>query len=102
MKREPPTVEDLEAFSEQLNGPLGVALRAAGVIIERRMRERRQAWTDLDDSQVVELFLSAFMEAAPRAYPHNNPADLERAVAAMAQVIRMEIAATADSSQSMN
>lgn len=102
MKREPPTVEDLEAFSDQLEGPLGVALRAAGAIIERRMRERRQAWTDLDDSQVVELFLSAFMEAAPRAYPHKNPADLEQAVALMAERIRMEMAATASGSHSLN
>lgn len=102
MKREPPTVEDLEAFTKQLTGPLGVALRAAGVIIERRMRERGQAWTDLDDNQVVELFLSAFMEAAPRAYPHKNPVDLEQALMAMAESIRMEMAATADSSQSMN
>lgn len=102
MKREPPTVEDLEAFSEQLNGPLGAALRAAGEIIEQRMRERGQAWADLDDSQVVELFLSAFMEAAPRAYPHNNPAALEHALTAMAEGIRMEMAATADGSQSLN
>lgn len=102
MKREPPTVEDLEAFSEQLNGPLGAALRAAGEIIEQRMRERGQAWADLDDSQVVELFLSAFMEAAPRAYPHNNPADLEQALTLMAEGIRMEMAATADGSQSLN
>ncbi len=102
MKREPPTVEELEAFSDQLEGPLGVALREAGAIIERRMRERGQTWADLDDSQVVDLFLTAFMEAAPRAYPHQNPADLERAVAAMAQGIRMEIAATAASSPSVN
>ena len=102
MKREPPTVEDLEAFSDQLEGPLGVALRETGAIIQKRMRERGQAWADLDDRQVVEVFLTAFMEAAPRAYPHKNPADVERAVAAMVQGVWMEIAATAVSSPSVN
>lgn len=102
MKREPPTVDDLEAFSEQLKGPLGVALRAAGVIIERRMRERGQAWADLDDSQVVDLFLTAFMEAAPRAYSHSERAVVEAAVEAMARSIYMELAATADGSRALN
>lgn len=102
MKREPPTVEDLEAFTKQLTGPLGVALRAAGVIIERRMRERGQAWTDLDDSQVVDLFLAAFMEAAPNAYSHSERAVVEAAVEAMARSIYMELAATADGSKALN
>ena len=93
MKRRERTLEDLAAFVEDLKGPLGTALRATGVILERRMRERELTWAELDDNQVVELFLSAFMEAAPPAYPHKNPADLERAVAAMAEGIRMEMAA---------
>jgi hypothetical protein len=42
------------------------------------------------------------MEAAPRAYSPKNAADLEQAVAVMADGIRMEVAATADSSQSLN
>ncbi|MNS13803.1 hypothetical protein D3C72_454040 [compost metagenome] len=102
MKREPPTVEDLEAFSEQLNGPLGVALRAAGVIIERRMRERGQAWADLNDSQVVDLFVAAFMEAAPTAYSSSERSVVEAAVEAMARSIYMELAATADGSRALN
>jgi len=102
MERDERTLEDLEAFAEELKGPLGTALRTTGVILERRMRERGLTWADLDDNQVVELFLSAFMEAAPRAYPHRNPADLEQAVAAMAEGIRMEMAATADGSPSIN
>lgn len=102
MKRDERTLEDLEAFAEELKGPLGTALRTTGVILEQRMRERELTWADLDDKQVVELFLSAFMEAAPRAYPHKNPADLERAVGAMTEGIRMEMAATADGSQSLN
>lgn len=100
--REPPTVEDLEAFAEQLNGPLGAALRAAGVIIERRMRERGQAWADLDDRQLVDLFLAAFMEAAPTAYSPSERAVVEAAVEAMARSIYMELAATADGSKSLN
>jgi len=102
MKREPPTVEDLEAFSDQLEGPLGVALREAGAIIERRMRERDQAWADLDDSQIVDLFLTAFMEAAPNAYSHSERAVVEAAVEAMARSIYMELAATADGSRALN
>ena len=43
------------------------------------------------------------MEAAPRAFfRHKNPADLEQAVAVMAEGLRMEMAATANSSQSLN
>lgn len=102
MKRDERTLEDLEALVEELKGPLGTALRSTGVVLEQRMRERGLTWAELDDNQVVELFLSAFMEAAPRAYPHKNSADLEQAVAAMAKSIRMEMAATADSSQSLN
>lgn len=97
-----PTVEDLEEFHEQLQGPMGTALRATGVILEQRMRERGLSWADLDDHQVVELFLSAFSEAAPDAYPLKNSADLEQAVAAMAESIRMEMAATADGSSTLN
>ncbi len=102
MKRDERTLEDLEVFSEKLNGPLGVALRAVGVIIERRMRERGQAWADLDDSQVVDLFLTAFMEAAPNAYSHSERAVVEAAVEAMARSIYMELAATADGSRALN
>lgn len=102
MKRDERTLEELEAFAEELKGPLGGALRSTGVILERRLRERDLSWADLDDNQVVEMFLSAFMEAAPGAYPHKNSADLEQAIAAMAESIRMEMAATADGSQSLN
>lgn len=102
MKREPATVDDLEAFAERLEGPLGRALLAAGVIIERRMRERGLEWGDLDDQQVVDLFTSAFMEAAPHAYSHIDRLIVEKAVAAMAKCITMELAATSDGSRSMN
>lgn len=102
MKRDERTVEDWEAFDEELKGPLGTALRTTGVILEQRMRERELTWAELDDNQVVELFLSAFMEAAPRAYFHKDPADLEQAIAVMAEGLRMEMAATADTSQSLN
>lgn len=102
MQREPATLDDLEAFAEQLRGPMGTALRAAGVIIERRMRERGVEWGDLDDRQVVDLFTSAFMEAAPHAYSHIDRSVVEKAVAAMARSITMELAATSDGSRSIN
>lgn len=64
MKRDERTVEDWEAFAEELKGPRRTALRTTGIILKRRMRERELRWAELDDNQVVELFLSAFMEAA--------------------------------------
>lgn len=102
MKREEPTVEDLEAFAEQLNGPIGAALRSAGAIIERRMRERGLAWADLDDHQVADLFMSAFMEAAPEAYPHADRTALEKAIAGMAVDIAMQLSANVEESPSVN
>lgn len=102
MKRPTSTVEDLESFTEQLNGPLGVALRSAGVVIERRMHERGVTWDDLSDQQVADLFISAFMETAPRAYSHIERGIVENAVAGIAKSIRMELSATVDGSKSIN
>lgn len=102
MKRDERTLEDLEAFAEELKGPLGTALRTTGVILEQRMRERELTWADLDDKQVVELFLSAFMEAAPTAYSSSERAVVEAAVETMARSIYMELAATADGSRALN
>ena len=59
MKRDERTVEDWEAFAEELKGPRRTALRTTGIILEPRMRERELTWAELDDNQVVELFLSA-------------------------------------------
>jgi hypothetical protein len=63
------TEDELEAFHQRLQGPLGEALRKTGVILERRMRDRGTSWDDLTDHQVADAFVSAFMEAAPEAYP---------------------------------
>lgn len=96
------TLEDLEDFAERLNGPLGDALRATGVLLERRLRERSLVWADLDDNQVADLFLTAFLEAAPDAYPHVERAVVEEAVQAMAANVKMELAANAGGSTTPN
>lgn len=102
MTRERATLEELEIFAERLKGPLGVALREAGAILHRRMRERGLAWADLDDRQVGDLFMSAFIEAAPSAYPQLDRSVVEDAVRAMAENIFMELAATADGGDAIN
>lgn len=96
------TLKDLEDFAERLNGPLGDALRATGVLLERRLRERSLVWADLDDNQVADLFLTAFLEAAPDAYPHVERAAVEEAVQAMAANVKMELAANAGGSTTPN
>lgn len=102
MKRKERTLEEVEAFADQLEGPLGTALRGAGKIIERRMRERGQQWPDLSDRDVVDLFVTALMHAAPGAYSSTSRDVVERAVADMADSIYMELAANADGSASQN
>lgn len=47
------TDDELEAFHQRLQGPLGEALRQTGIIIERRLRERGASWDDLTDEQVA-------------------------------------------------
>jgi hypothetical protein len=102
MAHEPVSLDDLEAFAEQLRGPLGAALRAAGVILDRRMRERGLTWVDLSDSQVADLFMAAFLEAAPSAYPHLDRSLVEDAVSFIAKDIAMQLAATADGGDVIN
>lgn len=102
MKRLSTTVEDLEDFADQLEGPLGIALRSTGVALEKRMRDEGLTWSDLDDSQVADLFLTAFLEAAPTAYPHLEREIVEEAVQAMAANVRMELAANVGGSTTPN
>ncbi|MEN5145580.1 MULTISPECIES: hypothetical protein [Brevundimonas] len=102
MKRRPRTVEDIEDFAERLDGPLGAALHSTGIALERRLREEGLAWADLDDDQVAHLFLTAFLEAAPAAYPHLEREYVEQAVQAMAANVRMELAANAGGSDAWN
>lgn len=96
------TVQELEDFWQRLQGPLGAALRAAGDIIATQMRERDIAWDDLDDSQIADLFLAAFAEAALHAYPHMDRSEVEGAISIVAQDIKMQLAATADGSDAVN
>ena len=96
------TVQELEDFWRRLQGPLGGALRAAGEIIANQMRERAITWAALDDSQIADLFLAAFAEAAMRAYPLMAPSEIEEAISIVAQDIKMQLAATADGSDAMN
>lgn len=102
MKTHAAPAEDLEEFAEQLEGPLGTALRSTGVALERRMREEGLAWSDLDDDQVADLFLTAFVEAAPDAYPHLEREIVEEAVQAIAANVRMGLAANAGGSTTPN
>ncbi|WP_313573520.1 hypothetical protein [Brevundimonas sp.] len=96
------TLEDLEDFAERLQGPLGTALRSTGVILERRMRERGLKWADLDDNQVADLFLAAFLEAAPDAYPQLDRTVVEEAVRTMAANVKMELTANVTGSATPN
>lgn len=93
---------EIDKWMRWINDPLGKALRASGVIMERRLKEGGLAWSDLDDHQVAELFISAFREAAPDAYPHRDPEELEQALDQMAATIQMGMAATADGSDAIN
>lgn len=102
MAREPVAVEDLEDFAEKLEGPLGTALRSTGVILKQRMQERGLTWAELDDRQVADLFMSAFMEAAPDAYPHADRATLEKEIDAIARDIAMQLAANVEENPSVN
>lgn len=102
MTCESATLEDLEAFAARLRGPLGAALRAAGVILDRKMRERQLTWADLTDSKVADLFMVAFREAAPSAYPHLDRSLVDEAVGFIAKDIAMQLAATADGGDAVN
>jgi len=87
---------------ELLQGPTGTALRATGVILERKMRVAKVTWADLSDQEVADLFMVAFAEAAPQAFGHVDRATVDEAVAIMAATVAMEMAATADGNDTMN
>ena len=101
MKKET-TVEDLEAFSEKLRGPLGVLLRKAGVVMARRMEQRGVEWTDLSDQEVMDLFHAAFLQVAPSVFTHKDPAEVEVATNAMFAAMSIELAANAAGSEACN
>ena len=96
------TEEELEAFYQRLQGPLGEALRQTGVILERRMRDRGLSWDDLTDDQVADAFVSAFTEAALEAYPNANRSMINDALAVMAGTLKMELTADAPGGRAVN
>jgi len=102
LQRKKRTLDDVEAFADRLEGPLGTALRAVGAIIERRLRERGQEWSDLSDVEVVDLFVTALMQTAPEAYPSIERKVVEDLVSSMADNIYLELAANAEGSASKN
>ncbi|NBW08183.1 MAG: hypothetical protein EBR82_09170 [Caulobacteraceae bacterium] len=95
-------MDELQLFADQLNTPSGLALRDAGAIMMRRLEQRGQSLADLTDGQLVDLLHSAFLEAATPVFAHIDPAALEREVDAMFASIRMEIAATAPTTERVN
>ncbi len=102
MRRRQTTLEELEEFHDSLQGPLGRALRDAGIIMNQRLQARGLELSDLSDKEMVQLLTTAFREAAPKHYPHVDRVTLEPRLDAMVAAIGMELAATADSSEAMN
>lgn len=96
------TLSELEEFADQLSGPLGEALRAAGVVMEQTMRDRGVTWSDLSDTDVVQLLMSAFTQTAPAAYAHLPAAQVAQAVATMSAEIMMEMSANAEGGAAIN
>ncbi len=63
---------DLECWMQGLGLPLGDVMRATGPIMERRLSESGVSWSELDERQVIALFVSAFREAASTAFPQRD------------------------------
>lgn len=93
---------DFERWMQALGVPMGEAMRATGPIMERRLSESGVSWTELDERQVIALFVSAFREAVPAIYPHRDTEVLNQALDQMLANIEMETAATADGSKTIN
>lgn len=97
-----PTVEDLEAFYDRLQGPLGDVLRATGVVIERKMRDRGVGFSTLSDLEIVEIFNASFAEAAAHAFPQIDPIVLEASLGAFSANAIMTLATNANSTDTVN
>ena len=102
MRRIERSLVEVEAFAALLTGPLGETLRAASVIVERRMRQRKQAWIDLEDREVVDLFIAAFMQTVLDSSHHVGREVVEATLAAMASSVYMEMESNAGGSSSIN
>ncbi|MBD7940008.1 MULTISPECIES: hypothetical protein [Brevundimonas] len=93
---------DFERWMQGLGVPMGEAMRATGPIMESRLSERGVSWTELDESQVIALFVSAFREDTPAIYPHRDTEALNQALDQMLANIEMETTATAGRSDTIN
>jgi len=100
--RKPAHLKTLSPCADALDGPLGVALQAMGTILARRLDARGQAFSDLSDAELVALFLSAFQEAAPIAYPNIDPEVVAHIVARMRVQISIDMAANADGGDALH
>lgn len=102
MRRLERTLEEVEDFAAQLTGPVGDTLRAASVIVERRMRQREQTWADLQDREVVDLFIAAFMQTVLDSSHPAGREVVEATLAAMASSVYMEMEANVGGGSSIN
>ena len=95
------TADDLDAFWEALHGPTGDLLRATGIAMAQRLADRRQDVSDLSEAEIIALLHSCFLEVAPRQYAHLDQENLATSIDKMFGNISMEVAATANSSPTM-
>lgn len=105
MRAEDVTVEELEAFWERLQGPLGGVLRMAGEIMAQRLTAKGQEVSDLSDDAMLDLLWTAFREAAPSHYQHVDRAVVDDALDAMGAALaeaRLELAGNVLSTGTMN
>ncbi|WP_341018839.1 hypothetical protein [Brevundimonas diminuta] len=96
------TPEDLDAFAERLDGPLGIAFKSAHGLIRDRMHRTGRDPSDFSKGEFLTLFLEAFADAAPSAYAHLDRESVDRAVQRMAANVRMKSAANADGGEALN
>ena len=82
--------------------PLGDVIRATGPIMERRLSESGVSWSELDERQVIALFVSAFREAASAAFPQRDEAVLNEALDKMLANTQMEMLATSHGNNTLN
>lgn len=102
MTRRTLTSEDLHAFAERLEGPLGTALRSAHALIKDRMHRTGRDPSNFSKDEFLALFLEVFADAAPSAYAHLDRETVDRAVQRMAANVRMKSAANADGGEALN
>jgi len=77
-------------------------MRATGPIMERRLSESGVSWSELDERQVIALFVSAFREAASAAFPQRDEEVLNEALDKMLANTQMEMLATSHGNNTLN